>query len=161
MSAATALAHAPRTQMIVESELLGTLTVPDEEVIRFPTGLFGFPDHQDFLLLPAEQEGLYWLQSTESEALAFLLADPFVFFDGFSVELSPGDRHDLRANEASEIAVLAIVTLPRSPREQPTANLQGPLALNLKAQRAKQLAIPDSDFGLRAPLDLTKAAARA
>jgi flagellar assembly factor FliW len=33
-------------------------------------------------------------------------------------------------------------------------NLQGPLAFNVPEKRAKQIAIPNSEFGVRYPIDL-------
>jgi flagellar assembly factor FliW len=144
--------------MIVHSDLLGPLTVSPEELISFPNGLFGFPECQSFALVPAARDGMFWLQSTDHGTLAFLLADPFLFFDGYVVDLAAADRSELEAEDAGEIAILAIVTLPHTREEPPTANLQGPLAFNLRARRAKQLAISDSEFGVRCPLDLSRAA---
>jgi flagellar assembly factor FliW len=140
--------------MIVSSDILGPLEVPAEEILRFPTGLFGLPESRSFVLLPAVRKGMYWLQSAEHSALAFVLVDPFVFFDSYSAEVTPADLMELKATDPSEVAVLAIVTLPNSREEQPTANLQGPLALNLRAGLGKQLAMQDKDFGYRCPFDL-------
>ena len=86
MSSSLALAAPP---MIVQSDLLGTLTCEPEDIVEFPTGLFGFPDCHGFLLLPVgDDSGLYWLQSVDSTALAFLLVDPFRYFDGYAVDLT-------------------------------------------------------------------------
>ncbi len=152
----TAALAMPRA-MIVQSDLLGTLEVTEEEIIDFPAGLFGFPECRSFILLPAARDGVYWLQSVEHGALAFLLADPFQYFEGYSVDLPPADRKDLRVASQSDLVVLAIVTLPRSREEMPTANLQGPLAINLISRRGKQLAIGESEHGIRCPIALSPA----
>jgi flagellar assembly factor FliW len=144
----------PPNRMIVQSDLLGALEVKPEELIFFPGGMFGFPECRMFVLVPATRDGLYWLQSTDHGTLAFLLADPFVFFDEFVVELSQADRAELQVAAPGDVVILSIVTLPRSRDHLPTANLQGPLAINLTARRAKQLALADSEFGIRAPLSL-------
>jgi len=153
-----ALALATDSRMIVSSDLLGPLDVGLDEIIRFDAGIFGFPECRDFVLVPAEQDGLYWLQSSEHSTLAFLLVDPFAYFDGYAVDLTLPDRADLGARDAAEVAILAIVTLPRTRSGTPTANLQGPIALNLSARRGKQIALSDSDFGVRRPLDLSRGA---
>ena len=144
--------------MIVQSDLLGAIEVTEDDIIDFPAGLFGFPECRSFILLPAARDGVYWLQSIEHGALAFLLADPFQYFDGYSVELPMADRKDLQVTTQSEIIVLAIVTLPRSREEMPTANLQGPLAINLVSRRGKQLAIGESEHGIRCPISLAPVA---
>ena len=138
----------PAAATTIASDVLGPLTVPPSSVIRFPAGLFGFPECRAFVLVPSARDGIYWLQSADHPSLAFVLVDPFAVTTGFAVDLQPADLAELDAGEASAIAVLAIVTLPR-PGERPTANLQGPLALNLAAGLGKQLAAADTGFGLR------------
>jgi flagellar assembly factor FliW len=66
---------------------------------------------------------------------------------------------DLEGTSAADIAVLSVVTLPRGAGELPTANLQGPLAINLRARLAKQVICEDRDYGVRHPVDLLKAVA--
>lgn len=138
----------------VPSDILGPLTVPEEEVFRFPSGLFGLPDCRSFVMVSAEREGLYWLQSVEHAALTFLLADPFLYFPDYSVDLTDSQMRELEATEPAHAAVLVIITLPRARGEEATANLQGPLVLNPTARIGRQLALQDSPFDLRAPIDL-------
>jgi len=140
--------------VIVQSDLLGPIDVPDVEILRFERGLLGLPECQRFVLVPTERDGVYWLQSCEHSALVFLLLDPFKTTVGYAVDLGPEDLAELAAREPADVAVLAIVTLPRDEAEQPTANLQGPIALNLRAQRGKQVVVQDSTFGVRVPVDL-------
>jgi flagellar assembly factor FliW len=144
--------------VIVDSRLFGALTVAPEEVFHFPVGVYGFPECRSFVMLTAEREGFYWLQSVEHSALAFMLVDPFLYFEGYVVDLGATDRGDLQVTDAGDTAIFGIVTLPRSSDEPPTVNLQGPLALNMRARLGKQLALQDSDYGVRCPLDLAASA---
>ena len=150
-NAALALAEQPGagSSIVVRSEVLGEVTLPAASVLSFPSGLFGFPECRRFALVPSGRDGMYWLQSLEHSALVFLLADPFIFFDGYSVELGASDRRDLCAQGADDVAVLAIVTLPRGGDAKPTANLQGPVALNMVMGVGRQLAVPDGGWGMR------------
>src|SRR5690606_33901735 len=91
-------------------------------------------------------------EATEHERLAFLLVDPFPFFDGYSVELDSAQLRDVLTDDPSDIAVLAIVTLPPEPDGVCTANLQAPLAINLRTGRARQLVLTRTDYGTRCPL---------
>lgn len=145
-----------RRPMIVASDLLGELTVQQDELITFPTGILGFPACRDFVLIPSEREGLYWLQSAEHSSFAFLLVDPFLAVEGFTVELSPNDRAELEIESESDVIILAIVTLAPPGRGGCTANLQGPLAFNVRTRRAKQIAVPNSEYGVRWPVDLAR-----
>jgi flagellar assembly factor FliW len=132
-------------------------TQPQPTVITFDEGLLGFADARRFALLRTEDPGLFWLQSLEHEPLAFLLLDPFHFYEGYTVELDPADTAELQARGPGEIAVLAIVTLPASPAEGCTANLTGPIALNLGQGRGKQVILRDSAYSVREPVDLEAA----
>ena len=145
-------------QMTIASDLLGPVEVEQNELFRFPQGLFGFPDCSSFVLLGAEREGLFWLQSAEFSTLTFLLVDPFPLFPGYAVDLTDADLADLRVEAADEVSILAIVTLPGSMEEMPTANLQGPLALNMRTRTAKQIVLEEDEFGTRCAFGLEPAA---
>ncbi len=143
----------PVDGVVFESQLLGSMAVPEHQIFNFHQGLFGFPEAHRFALLPAQRDGLFWLQSQEFEALTFLLVDPFACVEDYAVDLGPKDVGELMPKDASEIAVLAILTLPNKRRETATVNLQGPLALNHKKRVGKQLAL-ESAYGIRFPVAL-------
>jgi flagellar assembly factor FliW len=153
MSSSSALASLS-PYVIIQSQLLGALTVTEEEIFSFPTGLFGFPECRSFVMVGTDRTGFYWLQSVDHATLAFILVDPFLYFDGYAVDVAPADLVELGVEGGSDLAIFAIVTLPRSHDEPPTANLQGPLALNMRLSRGKQLAVQDPRYGVRCELDL-------
>lgn len=158
MTAAVApLPQAP-SMISVHSDLLGAFSIEAGEAIEFRHGLLGFPECRRFALVRAGTDSLFWLQSLEYSALVFLLVDPFAHFPGYAVDVTLGDRQELRIADPSDLALLAIVTLPAPDREgQPTANLQGPIAVNLRTRAGKQLVVADERFGVRCPLVLPAA----
>lgn len=130
--ATTALRH-------VETELFGTLDVRDEQLLTLDEGPLGFPACKEWILLLGATAGTAWLQSAEHAPLAFLLVDPFAAFDGYVVDLSPTELGRLGAARVSELAVFAIVTLPESREAPVTANLLGPVVINVRARCGAQL----------------------
>jgi flagellar assembly factor FliW len=122
----------------------------------FPDGILGFPTCRRFRLAPADLEGFYWLHSTETQPLAFLMVDPFRAIEGFFVDLGDADLHHLQARHAPDIGVLAIVTLPRRPGDTPTANLQGVVALNFAKRIGRQVILQETPYSTRWPLDLQR-----
>lgn len=140
--------------LTVRSDLLGDLQVRSTDALYFANGLLGFPECRRFALVRAEHEGLFWLQSFEYSTLAFLLVDPFAAFPEYSIDVAPTQLADLGAYRPADIALLSVVTLPAAPTEQPTANLQGPIAINFATRAAKQLVLSETDFGVRCPIDL-------
>ncbi len=143
----------------VESQLLGAMIVNEDAILEFPDGLFGFAAHKHWVLVTAGRPGWCWLHAIDHPALAFLLVDPFESFPEFAVELTKQDLAVLGAADATQVAVFAIVTLPRAAGDALTANLQGPVAIALPSRRGRQLALGDARFGARAPLGVDHATA--
>ncbi len=143
----------------VRSDLFGTLHVTNEQVLVFETGIAGFADCTRWILIDGERPGTAWLQSANIGSLAFLLVDPFLFFDGYSVNLSPHDARRVRADDATQLAVFAIVTIPARSTESATANLQGPIVINVARRRAAQIVLSDGPWGVRQPFQLLPLAA--
>jgi flagellar assembly factor FliW len=142
--------------LAVRSDLLGDLEVRATDVFTFPKGVLGFPECRRFALLRGARDGLYWLQSLDYPALAFLLMDPFTVMTNYTVDIEPWQVVDLGGAEPSDIGVLAIVTLPSQRGEPATANLQAPLAFNFRTRRAKQIIRADESHGVRCPVDLQR-----
>jgi flagellar assembly factor FliW len=148
--AAMATAH----PAIVASEVLGELHVAADQVVALPDGLYGFPTATRFALLPAPREGLFWLQSLDHTALAFLLVDPFLCFPDYQLDLGVADKARIATQNPEDILVLAIVTLPAPAGGRMSANLHAPLLLNVRAGHGYQSIRPDDTYGIREEFDL-------
>lgn len=141
-------AHSMPSTIAVTSDLLGTLTVEPSAVITFPKGLLGFPECRGFVLLLSERDHVYWLQSVDHAALAFLMIDPFVFFDGYTVDLAATEVARSVATP-DDVTVLAIVTLPQNRANSATANLQGPVVISTRSAEGCQVVIADGRHGVK------------
>lgn len=135
----------------VGSDLLGTLQVPPAAVIRFPSGLYGFPECRAFAFLPSPRDGVFWLQSMDFSALAFVLVDPFLYFPEYHIDLDDADIARLGTRESHHILVLSIATMPVAPGAPFTANLNAPLLFNVRDRQAHQSIRADGGHDLRAP----------
>jgi flagellar assembly factor FliW len=156
MTAATTASatHAHDDSLVVASDVLGSLTVARAELLQFPQGLHGFPECRNWVLVPTKRDGLFWLQSADHAPLAFLLVDPFTHFPGYAVDLSSGDLARVGTTEASEIVVLAVVTVGSKDGAPPTANLQGPVILNMRARHGHQIVLSVEGWGVREPFSI-------
>lgn len=146
-----ALAYSMPSMITVTSDILGTLSVDSKSILNFPRGLLGFPECRSFVLLPSERGHVYWLQSVDYSSLAFLVVDPFIFFEGYTLDLATTGLHAVSPNEVS---VLAIVTLPGEDGERPTANLQGPVVIATPLCEGRQVVLPESSYGIRESFSL-------
>lgn len=117
-------------------------------VIHFPKGLLGFPHVSQYRLAEGPGAGLYWLSGTDPGAPSFLLSDPFVYFQDLSLELTSTHVDQIEAGDSSDVAVLA-VTVPNRDTGTWTANLQGPVVVNVAKGLGAQVILPDQSLGVR------------
>jgi flagellar assembly factor FliW len=136
--------------MFVDSERLGPIEVADESVIELPAGLLGFETCHRFALIPADDVGAYvWLQSIDDPTLAFLAVVPGFFFPDYAPELPDEDAAALELESDADAQVLALVTISD---DAVTANLMGPVVLNVSTRQARQVVLTDPPWPTRAPL---------
>lgn len=153
----TADFEASPDMMEVLSPVLGTIRIPQSEGFSFDQGLLGFGNVHDFVLIPAERAGAFWLQSTEHPPLTFLLVDPFDWVENFVLDIPDTDLGPLKPERPEDLVILAILTLETSDNQGATVNLQGPIALNLKNRMGRQIVLSDSKWGIRHPITLSGA----
>ncbi|MDA8333842.1 MAG: flagellar assembly protein FliW [Peptococcaceae bacterium] len=139
--------------MQINTSRFGVIEADDEAVISFPWGLPGFEHLRRFVLLPGEKGNVFgWLQSVESETIAFPVADPFVFFPGYFVDIPERDERELSLEAPSQALVLVIVSVPGGNTGGATGNLLAPLVINTARRLARQVILNSSSFTTRQPL---------
>lgn len=121
--------------------------------IAFPDGLLGFPDIKEYQLFDiAPDIPFKTLQATNETDLAFVLMDPFTVFTDYHITLDKQDVKELCEQEAGNLMVLVILTIPPGSPQKATANLQGPLVINVSNYLGKQLVLSQSPYHTRHPL---------
>jgi flagellar assembly factor FliW len=130
-------------QVKVKTKAYGPIEVEERQRIVFPHGLFGFEEIKNYVLLDAERQPFYWLQSVEKEQVAFVLIDPFLIRPDYELNIDNEELADIGINAPDKALVFTIVTIP--PDGSPmTINLQGPLAINRETREGKQAILNDS-----------------
>jgi flagellar assembly factor FliW len=116
----------------------GEIEISDEQVIEFPDGILGFDYIKKFALLEEKDSPFVWLQAYGESELAFVMISPLEFLDEYSLVISQSDIDDVDASGPDELLVFAIVTIPSDSPSGMTANLQGPIIINLQKRKGKQ-----------------------
>ncbi|MBX3237208.1 MAG: flagellar assembly protein FliW [Nitrospiraceae bacterium] len=130
----------------------GALEVKDETLLTFPAGILGFPEWTRYVLLDHDTDApIKWLQCVENPELAFVVLDPVLFKPDYQVELTQDAIRELDGREDDAVSVVTILTIPSEDPTRVTANLRGPLVMNHRTRRCKQLVLPD-DIPTRYPL---------
>jgi len=124
---------------------------PDGE-IDFPGGLIGFPDLTTFQLMePTDAYPLKFLQPMGREDMHFVCIDVAAIKMDYEVPLSEEDAQALAIPTPSDALVLALVVIPEDPRLM-TANLAGPILINLKSRRGRQIVLNTEQYPLKYPV---------
>jgi len=136
---------------IYETLQFGKLEVRDEDVVVMPEGLLGFSHCRRFVILedPA-QAPFQWLQSLDNTDLSFVLIDPLLIKADYQIQVPKEEVRQLELEDPKDARVYVIVVVPQDVREV-TANLKGPIVINPKKRRAKQLILTDEQYPARYP----------
>ncbi len=134
--------------MIIQSKRIGTVEVDETKILTFDDGIMGFPLLKHWFLAddPAEADMPFkWLVSVENPDLMFLVTDPGIFFKDYVFDLTDEDQRHLNVKSQDDVNVITILTVPAEPRDI-TANLKGPLVINWKTFRGRQLVLKDPTY---------------
>ena len=110
-----------------ETSRFGKLEVTEDKVIEFPAGVLGFPQVKRYVLLDYEETPAKWLQAIDDPDVAFIVMDPTLLVEDYTIPLDIALRQALRLETAEDLAVLAIVRVEEG---RVLANLKGPLLFN-------------------------------
>ena len=135
------------------SQLAEPVRPADVPHLTFASGLPGFPGPRRFALVGwGAEEGPYRvLVDVDDPGGRFLVVPPQVFFPDYAVDLDDAIAAKVHLDDAEDCLLLVIVTLGRTPRDA-TANLLGPVVVNLRTLEGVQAVLSDSEHGTRVPL---------
>jgi flagellar assembly factor FliW len=128
--------------MKVDTKTFGLIEVDERQKIKIPEGLYGFEDYIEYVLLDAEQQPFYILQSVNEKDLAFVLINPFLFRHDYELNIPNEDLEDIGLKTPENALIFSIVTIPPDGSAM-TANLQGPIVINRDNMTGKQWIMSD------------------
>jgi flagellar assembly factor FliW len=126
----------------VATKAYGTIDVDERQKILFPQGILGFEPLKEYILLDAERQPFYWIQSLDVEQVAFILINPFLFRPDYELDINDEDLREIGIADPEKALIFSVVTIPPSGSPM-TANLQGPLVINRDTRSGKQVVLTD------------------
>ena len=112
----------------IDSTRFGTLEVPEEAVVEFPTGLIGLGGTRYTLLSREESKPFLWLHSLDDPSLAMPVTKPGIFFADYEVEISDSEAHRIGITDPADAEVYVTVRAAESIRDF-RANLRAPILI--------------------------------
>ena len=133
--------------MNVQTTRFGMVEIDRNRIMTFGAGLLGFSSYRRFVLLQPDDEGVFfWLQSVEAPELAFVVTDPSLWVSGYEATIRREQMEELDLGSLDEAQVLVIVN---KYDDTLTANLQGPIVVNLSNYQGLQLVLADKRWTTR------------
>lgn len=126
-----------------------SLTIRPEHVFHFPQGLPAFEEYKNFVFaINPDTSPFVFMHSLNPGGLTFVCVDPFLVYPDYSPKIGVADQEVLHLSRPESLMILSIVTV-RSDVQETTANLQGPLAINIESSIGKQILCEGQSYPVR------------
>lgn len=132
--------------MHLTSSRFGSLEVPDDAIVEFPSGLIGLGGSRYTLLAHGEDPVIVWLQSLDDPELALPLTNPWRHFADYDLELTDQDAERLGLDDPASASVYVTVRAT----EGMSVNLRAPIVI--VGDRGFQVINQAEDAAVRTPL---------
>ncbi|MGG3799020.1 flagellar assembly protein FliW [Metabacillus fastidiosus] len=132
--------------MKIQTKYHGNIEIKQEDTILFADGIPGFEEEKQYVILDFLEDDTYKiLQSINTPEKAFVITNPFLPFKQYEFELTNESKKILNIEKSEDVLTYVILTI-NDPISESTANLQAPLIINLKNNKAKQIVLNDSTY---------------
>lgn len=140
--------------MKVNTSRFGVVEVADTDIMEFSDGLLGFEHLKRFFIVdPADETLILWLQSADADEVAFPILEPKLFKADYKVRLSANELRTLRidASNKSDTLVYCILTIPAEVSSM-SANLKAPIVINSASRQARQVVLQENEYSVKFPM---------
>ena len=134
--------------MNITTKVFGEITIDDDKIIHFPSGIIGFPDLTEFALVHDEEKGagsIHWLQSMQEPAFAMPVMDPLYVKESYNPMVEDELLKPLGDLQPEDTFIMVTVSVPKDIHEM-SVNLQAPIVINADNKAACQI-IVDNESG--------------
>jgi flagellar assembly factor FliW len=132
--------------MKIDTARFGEMEIDESKTIIFEEGPLGFENKQKWIII--DNGLLNWMQSLDDPELAFVVANPFSFYQEYEFDIEKNDLDSIKAPSDKSVSVLGIVSVPPKV-ENMTINLVAPIVINSEKRLAKQIVLNSSKYTVR------------
>lgn len=135
--------------MKIQTRKFGEIEIDENKTLSMPEGLPGFPGFERFALIEDPKTAPFcWLQSVEEPNLALSIMDPFLFKADYKIDLKGFiASRGWEGIETKDLLVYVVINISKGESgNKITANLIGPIIINLKNNETIQAVISNSNY---------------
>lgn len=142
--------------MKVQTKWFGEMDISEDKIFTFEKGIIGFDNFKNYTIIYDAEKGdeasIYWLQSTEEQALAIPMINPIVAKQDYDPVVEDELINSLGQNISdASLEVFVTITVPKN-IENMTCNLKAPIILNTDTMKGIQLIADNDDYLVRFPI---------
>ncbi|WP_156288317.1 flagellar assembly protein FliW [Oceanobacillus salinisoli] len=138
--------------MKLQTKYLGEVEIDDRKIIDFPSGIPGFIEEKQFVLMDFPDNPVFQiLQSVHSVNTAFIITNPYLIYKDYTVELDDNILETLEIQNEKQVAVFSIITL-KDPFKASTLNLKAPIIINSEQMLGKQFILNKEEYPSKASI---------
>lgn len=143
--------------MKLQTKYFGEIEYDADDILTFPSGLYGFDEEREFLLIPFEggEGSLLCLQSRKTPTLAFILMDPFALQPDYAPVLQRAELSALGVKDSGDLCYY-VMCVVKQPVGDSTVNLKCPVAINPTTRVSVQVILDSPEYGMRHLLSTLK-----
>ena len=143
--------------MKIETRAYGTIEIDDDRVMKFVGPMLGFEGANQYALLDVAPESPFKImQLVGNPDVSFLVTDPAPFFPNYKVDLTAEQVQDIGLEDPDNAALMVVVNI-REGGKNVSANLLGPIVVNVKNFQGKQIVLNGSGLSTEEPLPVESA----
>lgn len=126
----------------------GKVQIDETKIITVPGGIPGFSNAKRFIILDHDDiRPFHSFQCVDLEELAFIIMDPFLFKGDYAVDIEPYLKEMAWEDDAGEDLFLYVIINATDPDPRKmTANMMGPLLINIKKNQGVQMVVNDRQY---------------
>lgn len=136
-----------------------TVNSPNPTILTFEDGIIGLPAVTQFVLTEvspdAPEDALFQLLRSLDGELSMVVTQPWILFPDYAPDVPDSELERIGANSEDDVTIFNPVTL-NAEEGCVYVNLLGPFIVNLKTFQARQVVLAESEYPVRARVDLTE-----
>lgn len=113
----------------IDSSRFGSIEIPDEGVIDFPSGLIGIEGRRYALISQDDDSSFVWLHSLDDPTFALPVMNPWRVFVDYEVEIGDGEAARIGLSDPSKTSVYVTVRATGDPKDC-SVNLRAPILIS-------------------------------
>ncbi|MBQ9403470.1 MAG: flagellar assembly protein FliW [Synergistaceae bacterium] len=137
------------SNMIIKTARFGEVSYNEEDVLFFPRGIPAFESNHKWILAGSDDSAIKWLQNIEDGDLALPVTSPDAVRPDYNARIPEDELKLVGSVNPADLALLIVVSIPRSAPWNMTANLRAPILINLKTRKAVQVIALNEEYPIR------------